>query len=74
MMNVGNHSCVAQGFFNWELGDSKKIVDGGSRGREVGLFVHNQRLIELVMVLVVVLEREMDGRSSRFILDTKRTK
>ena len=34
MMNVGNHSCVAQGFFNWELGDSKKkIVDGGSRGR-----------------------------------------
>ena len=24
MMNVGNHSCVAQGFFNWELGDSKK--------------------------------------------------
>ena len=58
---------------NW--GILKKIVDGGSRGREVGLFVHNQRLIELVMVLVVVLERrEMDGRSSRFILDTKRTK
>ena len=51
MMNVGNHSCVAQGFFNWELGDSKKKLLMVDQEEEVGLFVHNQRPIELVMVV-----------------------
>ena len=51
MMNVGNHFVFLKDFSIGNMGRFQKKLLMEDQEEEVELFVHNQRLIELVMVV-----------------------